>query len=61
VREAVARHAPGLAAMLQAGIQGSGGATLRRLISLQPNTDALLADLEAALREKEAKTTQPSA
>jgi alpha-L-rhamnosidase len=49
VREVVARHAGGLAAMLAGGIQGHGGTTLRRLISLQPNAEALRADLEAAL------------
>ncbi|HWQ12911.1 MAG TPA: glycoside hydrolase family 78 protein [Roseiflexaceae bacterium] len=52
VRQAVARHAPGLAAMLAGGIQGSGDTTLRRLISLQPNAEALRADLEAALRAR---------
>jgi len=51
VRATMVRDMPELAAQIDAGagISGSSSLTLRQVVSMRPNADALLADLEAAL------------
>jgi alpha-L-rhamnosidase len=49
VLEKVRQHIPQLANMLEGNMLGGGEVTLRQLLSMRANTDALRADLEAGL------------
>jgi len=49
VRATIRKHAPELASSMEAGMQGNGDMTLRQILAILPNADAVQADLEDVL------------